>query len=104
MKKIYLSILLTIFITGHCFTQTFFTGRQVISFTDPARAGRQVNTEIYYPANTAGNNVPVATGTDRFPVVVFGHGFVIPVSSYGWLADSLVKYGYIVAMPTTEGS
>lgn len=104
MKKIYLSALLIIFITGNCFTQNFFTGRPVISFSDPARAGRQVNTEIYYPANTAGNNVPVAAGTDKFSVVVFGHGFVIPVTSYGWLADSLVKYGYIVAMPTTEGS
>lgn len=104
MKKIYLSALLTIFVQGFCFAQTYFTGRQVISFTDPARAGRQVNTEIFYPANISGNNVPVAAGTDRFPVVVFGHGFVIPVSSYGWLADSLVKYGYIVAMPTTEGS
>lgn len=104
MKKIYLPALLTIFAQGFCFAQTYFTGRQVISFTDPARAGRQVNTEIFYPANISGNNVPVAAGTDRFPVVVFGHGFVIPVSSYAWLADSLVKYGYIVAMPTTEGS
>ena len=84
--------------------QPFSKGRRVISFTDPARNARQVNTEVYYPANIPGNDVPVATGTGKFPVVVFGHGFVIPVSSYSWLADSLVKNGFIVAMPTTEGS
>ena len=28
----------------------------------------------------------------------------MPYSAYGWLADSLVKYGYILAFPTTESS
>ena len=84
--------------------QTFSTGKRVITFSDNTRGNRAVPTDIYYPANTAGNNVALATGTVKFPVVVFGHGFVIGTSSYQWLADSLVKYGYIVALPSTEGS
>ncbi len=104
MKKYYIFSLLFAVISTASTAQTYLKGRQVLSIADPARSNRQVNTEIYYPADISGNNVPIAAGTDKFPVVVFGHGFVIPVSSYAWLADSLVKYGYIVAMPTTEGS
>ena len=102
-KCCFISFLLAVISTS-AIAQTYLKGRQVLSIADPARSNRQVNTEIYYPADISGNNVPVAAGTGKFPVVVFGHGFVIPVSSYAWLADSLVKYGYIVAMPTTEGS
>ena len=94
-------------LTSQCtavFSQGYQTGRRSIVFTDPLRANRAINTELYYPANSAGNNPPLTTGNTTFPLVVFGHGFVIPYSSYSWLADSLVKYGYIVALPVTEGT
>lgn len=64
-------------------------------------SGRTIGTEVYYPATTAGNNQPAATG--QFPVVVFGHGFVMTVDAYTTLKDSLVRSGYIVALLTTEG-
>lgn len=83
--------------------QNYQTGKRTSNFTDPARANRQVSTDLYYPADVAGNNVPIAAGTVQFPVVVFGHGFVIGTSSYERLADSLTKYGYIAAFPSTEG-
>ena len=82
--------------------QSFLTGKRSITFIDNNRSNRAVATDLYYPANTAGNNVPVASGAEKFPVVVFGHGFLIGNASYNWLADSLVKYGYIVALPSTE--
>ena len=56
------------------FAQNFQSGKTSISFTDISR-NRQIPTDIYYPANTAGNNVPIASGNTKFPVVVFGHGF-----------------------------
>lgn len=84
--------------------QPFETGRRSTAFIDAARSNRSISTELFYPANTAGNNVPVATGIQKFPVVVFGHGFVIGTGSYQWLADSLAKNGYIVALPATENS
>lgn len=84
--------------------QPYAVGRRTITFTDEQRNNRSISTELYYPASTNGNNVPVAGGTEKFPVVVFGHGFLIPTSAYTWLGDSLARQGFIVAMPNTEGS
>jgi len=100
-----LLLLLFFTITGMAVCgQPYQTGHRTVSFTDTARNNRVVAVELYYPAGTAGSNVPVITGTEKFPVVVFGHGFVIGTGSYEWLADSLVKNGYITALPATEGS
>ncbi len=38
----------------------------------------------------------------KFPVISFGHGFVMQPNSYNWLANALVPYGYIVAFAGTE--
>lgn len=77
-------------------------GKRTIVFYDNNRSSRAVSTELYYPASSAGTGTPLVSGTEKFPVVVFGHGFVMPVTAYTWLADSLVRYGYIVAFPSTE--
>ena len=91
-------------------SQTFQTGTTTVTFNDAGRtggfgsgggAGRQIQTEIYYPAAAAGSNVAVASGT--FPVVVIGHGFVMTWDSYDNIYSSLSKQGYIVALPRTEG-
>lgn len=83
-------------------SQTFQVGSTTINFIDPARNNRQISTALYYPAETAGTNVPVAAG--EFPVVVFGHGFVMVHTAYQYLWLDLVPKGYILAFPTTEGS
>ncbi len=82
--------------------QTYSVGQRSITFIDEQRANRSIPADVYYPADASGTNVAVASGVVKFPVVVFGHGFVIGTSSYKWLADSLVKYGYIIAFPSTE--
>lgn len=69
---------------------------------DPARSNRVIWTHYYYPATSAGTNTPVASGT--FPLVVFGHGFVMAYSEYKSIADSLVSRGYVVVFPRTEGN
>lgn len=84
--------------------QPFSVGKRTLTFVDENRSNRSIGTDIYYPATTSGNNTPVASATTGFPVVVFGHGFLIGISSYEWLADSLAKNGYVVALPSTEGS
>lgn len=82
--------------------QPFAVGHVQITYTDPARAGRSIQTEIYYPAATAGTGVPVSAGT--YPIIVFGHGFVMAWDAYQNIWDDLVPQGYIVAFPRTEGS
>ncbi len=82
--------------------QTYFTGVSSITFNDPSRGNRPILCDLYYPSATGGNSAPLAPGSALFPVVVYGHGFSIGTTSYRRLADSLVRYGYIVALPTTE--
>ena len=85
-----------------CFAQPFQVGHKQQTFVDPSRANRNITTEIYYPANSAGNNVPIAT--EQFPVLVFGHGFVMTWSAYDVEWNAIVPNGYIMVFPTTETS
>ncbi len=77
-------------------------GHTTVTFIDSLRNNRQIATEIYYPAISTGNNTPIAAGV--FPLITFGHGFVMVWSAYQNFWDSLVPEGYILAFPTTEGS
>jgi dienelactone hydrolase len=82
--------------------QSYAIGHIQITYNDPARQNRAIQTEIYYPAAAAGESVPVASGT--FPVISYGHGFVMVWSAYQNIWQALVPAGYIVAFPRTEGS
>ncbi len=82
--------------------QPFAIGSTTITFTDPSRGGRAIPCEVYYPAATAGANVPVAAGA--FPVLAMGHGFVMTVGAYANFQQAYVTEGYILVLPTTEGS
>lgn len=84
--------------------QNLPVGKRSVTYVDASRANRSVATELYYPSTVAGTNTPLAAGTEKYPVVVFGHGFVMTPAAYVWLADSLVKHGFLVAFPSTESS
>jgi dienelactone hydrolase len=111
----------TLFYIAVCFTlisqaQTFPVGHMSINFKDASRTGgysisggitmtgtgRNIGTEVYYPATVAGNNVTVANG--QFPIVVFGHGFAMTWDSYDNIYNRLASLGYIVLLPRTESS
>jgi hypothetical protein len=77
-------------------------GHTQITFTDPARSNRAIQTEIYYPSSTTGDDVSMVAG--QYPVIVFGHGFVMAWSAYQNLWESYVPRGYIMMFPRTEGS
>ena len=95
---------------GHnLMAQNLNIGHSTLTFNDPNRTGgfgsgggpgRQIQTEIYYPATTAGENVAVADG--QWPVIVFGHGFAMNWDAYSNIWSALVPYGYIMAFPRTE--
>ncbi len=80
----------------------YFVGHQSITYQDPARANRSIATEIYYPATSAGNNTPFEAG--QFPLIVFGHGFVMTWDAYDDFWTTLVPLGYIMVFTTTESS
>ena len=84
--------------------QPFQIGHTTITFTDPTRSNRVIPTEIYYPADVAGDNVSMTAVAGTFPVLSFGHGFVMTWDAYQNFWNALVPNGYIMAFPKTEGS
>ncbi|MEY3367591.1 MAG: hypothetical protein RI973_746, partial [Bacteroidota bacterium] len=84
--------------------QPFQIGHASLTFTDPARNNRNIPAEIYYPADVAGDNVPLATTGGNFPVISFGHGFVMTWDAYQNIWEALTPQGFILALPKTEGS
>ncbi len=99
MKKIFtLSVLLTVAFALQSFAQS--VGYSAVTYTDASRSNRSVTTEIYYPATSAGSNTPIASG--QFPVIVFGHGFMMTYSAYAYFYNAMAALGYIVVLPTTE--
>jgi dienelactone hydrolase len=116
MKKLFI-LLISASVSISCYAQTFAVGHMSINFKDASRTnagytisggittststGRTIGTEVYYPAVAAGNNVALASG--QFPVVVFGHGFVMTYDAYDNIYNRLASLGYIVLMPRTEG-
>jgi len=81
--------------------QAYDAGFRTITFIDSDRNNREIECEIYHPAESAGQNVPMASG--QFPHIVFGHGFLMNVGAYESIATALAEEGFIVLLPTTEG-
>lgn len=81
--------------------QAFQIGHTSINFYDESR-NRNVETEIYYPADIPGENVAIASG--NYPVIVFGHGFLMSWDSYENFWTELVPEGYVICFPRTEMS
>lgn len=101
MKKFSLFLFAILLLSSvRLLAQPYLVGHTTITYTDPARSSRSIPTELYYPANTAGTGVPVATGS--FPIIVFGHGFVMSWDAYQNIWEDLVPQGYILAFPKTE--
>lgn len=115
MKKI---VTLCLCLTGITLFAQYPVGHISVNFKDASRTGgysisggttfptggtgRDIGTEIYYPAVTAGNNTTVAAG--QFPVIVFGHGFAMGWDSYTTFFDSMARNGFVIALARTEGS
>ena len=107
MKSI---LFLVLFLAQICHAQVSI-GHTTLTFNDPTRsggvgsgggAGRQIQTEVYYPATSAGTSTPFATG--EFPIIVFGHGFAMTWDAYSNIWEHYVARGYIMAFVRTESS
>ncbi|MFN5335611.1 MAG: T9SS type A sorting domain-containing protein [Bacteroidota bacterium] len=108
MKSIFfnrlLVLLICLFFYEAATSQPYLIGKTTLTFTDPARNNRSIPTDIYYPATQTGTNTTVAgANATVFPIISFGHGFVMTVDAYTNIWNMLVPEGYIVALPKTEG-
>ena len=101
MKKILLFIagLLTILSS---FSQPYNIGHRELTWIDSSRNNRAVMFEVYYPAERNADNVPVVKANgQKYPLVIFGHGYQLTYKDYLWLKDSLVPKGYFLVFPRT---
>jgi hypothetical protein len=97
-----LAVLLTL--GSATLARAYEIGYTSMTFVDSARGNREVPVEVYYPADIAGESVPPAAPPgEGFPVVAFGHGYMIPWSSYDFLWESLSPAGFFVALAKTGG-
>lgn len=102
MKK-NLLLLFAVLICNNLVAQSYQIGHTTVILVDTSRNNRNIPTEVYYPADVTGNNVPVTTANnDKFPVISFGHGFVMTWDAYQNIWDAVVPEGFIIAFPKTE--
>lgn len=95
----------TLLLCGAFTARALEIGHTTIVFVDPSRNNRQIQTEIYYPADLAGEDVPPADpGPVGFPPITVGHGYLMTYDRYAYLWEGLVPQGFIVALPRTEGN
>jgi Secretion system C-terminal sorting domain len=88
---------------GNLSAQIWQMGYTSMTFTDPSRGNRQIPTEVIYPADVAGPNVPWGSPFDqKYPVVVFGHDEGTPYFNYQYIWDNFAPKGFIIVMPLTE--
>lgn len=79
-------------------------GTADITVRDPARNDRPIAANLYYPAIVAGPGSPPAEAPEGgFPVVAFGHGYLMSANLYAWVATSLAADGCLVAVARTGG-
>ncbi|MCH2032654.1 MAG: T9SS type A sorting domain-containing protein [Tenacibaculum sp.] len=97
MKKITLSFTFFMFFVISVFAQEYEIDSFTKTFIDSNRGNRRVTAKVYYPKQDVVTN-------ENYPVIVFGHGFVMNYSAYENFFDTLVSRGYIVVFVTTEGS
>lgn len=90
------------FFTVQLAAQPFQIGHTSLTFTDPARNNRSIPCEIYYPADVEGDDVPLAAEGGAFPVISFGHGFVMAWDAYMNIWEAVVPEGFILIFPKTE--
>jgi predicted dienelactone hydrolase len=101
-------------------------GRTTVTFADPARDGREVTTDIWYPADpdsAAGADAsvyefisgisaesetalaePAVSSDGPFPLIVYSHGNGGVRFISAFLSEQLASHGFVVAAPDHAGN
>lgn len=101
LKSRLLFILFLFTAAASCFAQGYSVGRTVIDVPDESKKTGMLELHIYYPSDAEGYDVPLADDEELFPVIVFGHGYRMPVKYYENLWSALVPEGYIMILPAS---
>lgn len=88
----YLSVILIILISVSIYSYEVENYSDM--FVDEERNNREIEVEIFYPVNE-GESTP-------FPVIIFGHGWLMNFNSYDSFTAEMVENGVILVYPRTE--
>jgi len=95
------SILL--FLSINAFPQKYETGELSLKFIDKERGNRRIPVDIYYPVNSLRSDSDTYPDiSEKFPVICFGHGYLISGKWYDHICDILVPEGFILIIPASE--
>ncbi len=100
LKKTFTPLVLLLFLSTTGFPQLAGIGNTEHTFTDPGRGDRPILTEIYFPVDENGD---LDDAGSSYPLLIFGHGFLMTWSAYENLWTHFVPRGYVMAFPRTEG-
>jgi len=95
------SVLFSLSITA--FPQKYEVGKISLKFIDKERGKRRVPADIYYPVDSLRNDSDTYPDiSEKFPVICFGHGYLISGEWYAHIRDILVPEGFIMIFPGSE--
>ena len=84
--------------------QPFKIGTSSSIFRDTDRSNRRIPLTVYYPAMDEGIDVPLTSNNnEKFPVICFGHGYLLGLKAYKNIVEAIVPEGYILLVPEPEG-
>ncbi len=90
-------------LASNLMAQTYHIGSRDMTFIDPSRGNRVIETVVFYPSDVTGYMVPLGSPIEKkFPVIVFGHEKEVAWNNYQYLWDRFVVKGFILAIPVTE--
>ena len=104
-KFLYLLLmLLYLLIPADIYSQNYMVSKSLMEFVDTTRENRKIPLVIYYPSDIEVDGTPMSTPEEikKFPVIAFGHGYLMNVKAYENLCNAIVPLGYIMVFPDTE--
>jgi len=91
-------------IPADIYSQNDMVSKCNMEVVDTTRGNRKISLVIYYPSEIKGDRATLSTKREgiKFPVIVFGHGYLMKVEAYENLCNAIVPMGYIMVFPDTE--
>lgn len=100
---IVIAIIVFFSIKTDVYPQKYETGKISLKFIDIERNNRKVPVDIYYPEDLLNKDTTAgAEITERFPVICFGHGYLISGKWYEHIIKMIVPEGFILMFPGSE--
>lgn len=98
-----LFLIIAILFCADIASQGYNTGHSSIILRDTLRGNRKIPVEIFYPELNIGDSSEIIVRNNtRYPLICFGHGYLLSGVWYQHIVDILIPQGYILVFPNSE--